>query len=84
MANQASLEQAISTAGLAGGVVCLHASVKSFGPVDGGADAILRAFLAQYITLVVPTFTYECEIAIPPEKCPPRSARSGTRPGRSD
>jgi aminoglycoside N3'-acetyltransferase len=73
MANQASLEQAISTAGLAGSVVCLHASVKSFGPVDGGADVIVRAFLANSVTLVVPTFTYACEVHIPPGRNYPQN-----------
>lgn len=49
------IEQAVHGAGLAGRAVCLHSSLRSFGVVAGGADAVLDAFLAADVTLLVPT-----------------------------
>lgn len=57
---------AIQMAGLTHSVICLHSSLKSFGTVDGGADAIIQAFVDTGCTLVVPTFTYNCEVSAPP------------------
>ncbi len=51
-----------------GSIVCLHSSLRSFGYVDGGAETVIRAFLQADCTLVVPTFTYDCEVAPPPER----------------
>ncbi len=51
------LMQAISSAGLAQSIVCLHSSLKSFGHLQGGADTLLRAFVDSGCTLLVPTFT---------------------------
>lgn len=49
---------------MAGSVICLHSSLKSFGHLEGGADTLIRAFIDQGCTLLVPTFTYGC--AAPP------------------
>lgn len=43
---------------LAGAVVCLHSSFKSFGDVDGGPRTIIDGFLDSGATLLVPTFFY--------------------------
>lgn len=60
------LLEAIRAAGLKNGIVCLHSSLKSFGVLEGGPDALLRAFLDCGCTLLAPTFTYACEV--PPER----------------
>jgi aminoglycoside N3'-acetyltransferase len=59
MLTEADIRRVVDHAGLSGRVVCAHASVRSFGPIEGGAGAIVSALLAQGCTLVVPTFTYE-------------------------
>lgn len=64
----AQLVEVIQAIGLTGSVVCLHSSLKSFGRLDGGADTLIRAFLDQGCTLVVPTFTYNCAALPPPER----------------
>jgi len=51
--------------GLAGQAVCLHSSLRSFGHVIGGAGAVIRAFLDEECTLLVPTFSAAFEIAPP-------------------
>jgi aminoglycoside 3-N-acetyltransferase len=62
------LVEAIQAIGLANSAVCLHSSLKSFGCLDGGADTLIGAFLDEGCTLVVPTFTYACEAAPPPDR----------------
>lgn len=62
------LKQVIGQAGLANAAICLHSSLKSFGYVEGGADAVIQAWLDSGCTLVVPTFTYECETPPPPQR----------------
>jgi aminoglycoside 3-N-acetyltransferase len=62
---QAEILEAIERSDLSGRVVCLHSSLGSFGPVEGGADAVIGAFLTAGCTLIVPTFTYACQ-APPP------------------
>jgi aminoglycoside 3-N-acetyltransferase len=47
-------------------IVILHSSLKSFGLVEGGADAAIDSFRDAGCTLIVPTFTYECQLP-PPE-----------------
>jgi len=51
--------KAIKKEGLSGGVVCVHSSLSSFGNVDGGADAVINAFLEEGCTLLAPSFSYD-------------------------
>jgi aminoglycoside 3-N-acetyltransferase len=53
---------AIRAGGLENSIICLHASLKSFGHLAGGPDTLLRAFLDCGCTLLAPTFTYQCEV----------------------
>jgi aminoglycoside N3'-acetyltransferase len=53
--------ESIRRSDLSAGIVCLHSSLKAFGFVEGGAEAVIDAFLDAGCTLIVPTFTYECE-----------------------
>ena len=57
--------------------VCLHASLKSFGRVAGGADAVIDSFLAAGCTLIVPTFFYDSQAPPPPGRSIPQN---GTTP----
>lgn len=65
LTSSTQIVEAIQASGLKNGIVCLHSSLKSFGFLQGGADAILQAFIENGCTLVVPTFTYDCEVSTP-------------------
>lgn len=41
MVTKTNVQQAIQELGLANQPLCVHASLRSFGWVDGGADAII-------------------------------------------
>lgn len=80
---QHDIRDALGRLGLAGRVVCLHSSLRSFGRVEGGAASVVEAFLGEGCTLLVPTFSSNFEVAPPPEM---RLARNGwnyeARPAR--
>jgi len=48
-----------------------HASLKSFGAIQGGAETVLNALLTSVSGLMMPTFTYKTMIA--PEVGPPNN-----------
>ena len=60
------IRQALRGLGLPGQAVCLHSSVRSFGQMVGGAEAVIRAFLDEECTVLVPTFSSVFEI-VPPQ-----------------
>jgi aminoglycoside 3-N-acetyltransferase len=62
---QQDIRQALRALGLAGQPVCLHSSLRSFGHVTGGAMAVVRAFLEEGCTVLVPTFSSVFEVAPP-------------------
>jgi aminoglycoside 3-N-acetyltransferase len=68
------LKQAFGRLDLNGRPVIAHASLKSFGRVDGGADTLLRALLDSVGTLIMPVFTYKTMIT--PEIGPPNNGLS--------
>jgi aminoglycoside N3'-acetyltransferase len=74
--SRAEILAAVRQSGMADSVVCLHSSLKSFGRVEGGADAVIDAFVDAGCTLIVPTFTYECQIPPPPGRSIPRNGTS--------
>ena len=49
----------------------VHASLKSFGVIQGGAETVVQALLASISGLLVPTFTYKTMII--PEVGPPNN-----------
>jgi aminoglycoside 3-N-acetyltransferase len=51
--------------------VIAHASLKPFGFVEGGAEAVLDAMLASFASVIMPTFTYRTEIV--PDVGPPNN-----------
>ena len=59
------IRAALRTQRLSGQAVCVHSSLRSFGHVDGGAHAVVMAFLGEGCTLLVPTFTSAFEVAPP-------------------
>lgn len=75
------IERALRGLGVAGQPVCLHASLRSFGRVQGGAPAVVRAFLDAGTTLLVPTFT--CRFAVQPLPGEMLPARNAWDPGES-
>lgn len=59
------LAAAVAGTGLAGRPVVLHSSLSSFGHIDGGAPAVVDAFVDAGCTLIVPTFTAGLEVQPP-------------------
>jgi aminoglycoside N3'-acetyltransferase len=78
---------AIQGLGLSGRPLCVHASLRSFGWIDGGAQAIVDGLLAEGCTVLVPTFSWDAFIVDPlPHQQPSRNgalyvARPGERAG---
>jgi aminoglycoside N3'-acetyltransferase len=60
------LRQAVRNLNLSNHPLCVHASLRSFGQVDGGVSALIDALLVEGCTVLVPTFTYFFEVAPPP------------------
>ncbi len=51
--------------------VIAHASLKPFGYIEGGAEAVLKAMLASFAGVIMPTHTYKTKII--PEVGPPNN-----------
>jgi aminoglycoside 3-N-acetyltransferase len=68
------LRRGIRELGLAGRPVCVHSSLRSFGHVEGEADAVVEAFLVEGCTLVVPAFSWAFFVAPPSGIGPLRNA----------
>lgn len=81
----AELRSAVDRLGLPSDVM-VHASMRSFGArVEGGADAILDALLAQDRTVLVPSFVETYFSAVPPEAMrPTRNGFDYSRTGLND
>ena len=56
------LKMGLTKLGLTDRLVIAHASLKAFGPIEGGADTLLKALLACVRGLVMPAFTYKTMI----------------------
>ena len=59
------IKKSICNWGLSNALVSFHCSLKSFGGIDGGADALIDAFVDSGTTIVVPTHSYNCERVFP-------------------
>lgn len=70
---EAQIRGTIRNLNLSRGLVCLHSSLRSFGHVEGGAASIVRAFLAEGCTLMVPSFSDDYRIPPPPGLRPERN-----------
>ena len=65
------LRAGLSELALGEATICVHSSLRSFGRVEGGADAVVDAFLAEGCTLVVPTFAARIFCLAPPDAMRP-------------
>ena len=77
----AGIRRGIRGHDLSGKIVVVHSSLASFGTVEGGAAAVVQAFLDEGCTIVVPAFSYWCEVS-PPAGI--RLERNGGPPMRAD
>lgn len=69
MVDYDTLKSAFQELGLASNPVIAHASLKPFGYIQKGADAVLQALSASVQSVIMPTFTYRTMIT--PEVGPP-------------
>lgn len=53
------LRQHLQAAGLSGASVCIHASIKSLGPLAGGAETVIQSALLEEMTVLVPTQSWK-------------------------
>ena len=54
-------------------LICVHASLRSFGWVEGGASTVINGLLAAGCTVLAPTFSDEYAVAPLPTMCRPRN-----------
>jgi len=78
------VEAGVRALGLAGRPVCLHSSLRSFGAVEGGADAIVDGFLAVGCTLIVPSFSWRYAVLPIDGLAPERNAWDYGAPRKLD
>ena len=64
-----TIREAAQALGLSGRALCVHASLRSFGWVEGGASAVVDGLLAEGCTVMVPTFSWT--FAVPPPRARP-------------
>jgi aminoglycoside 3-N-acetyltransferase len=75
----ADLKTGLGKLGLADRPVIAHASLKAFGPIQGGAEALLDALLDSTRGIIMPAFTYKTMLN--PEVGPPNNGiRYGAQP----
>ena len=55
------LRGAVRGSGVVGRPVCVHSSLRSFGWVEGGADAVVDALVAEGCTVMVPSRSSACD-----------------------
>ncbi|MAG35944.1 MAG: AAC(3) family N-acetyltransferase [Dehalococcoidia bacterium] len=73
------ISAAVQALGLLGRPLCVHASLRSFGWVEGGAPTIIAGLLEAGCTPLVPTFSWDAYAVAPlPYQ---RLAQNGTSPG---
>ncbi len=70
------IRAAVQALHLAGRPLCVHASLRSFGWVAGGAQTVIEGLLAEGCTVLVPTFSYDAFWIDPLPHL--RRARNGT------
>ena len=71
MLNYIKLREAFEALDLRDKPIIAHASLKPFGYIEGGAEAVLDAMLASFASVIVPTHTYKTKII--PEMGPPNN-----------
>ncbi|HXF85066.1 MAG TPA: AAC(3) family N-acetyltransferase [Anaerolineales bacterium] len=71
MLGYADLKSAFQELDLADKPIIAHASLKPFGYIQGGAEVVLRAMLASFAGVMMPSFTYKTMVT--PEVGPPNN-----------
>src|SRR3990172_1019417 len=66
-----NLTTGLSKLGLVNHLVIAHASLRSFGPIEGGAETMLNALLDSVRGIIMPAFTYKAMLN--PEIGPPKN-----------
>src|SRR6187402_3149305 len=67
------IRNAARSAGLSGHPVCIHASLRSFGWVKGGAQTVIDGLLAEGCTVLVFTLTFAFSSPPPSDRRPARN-----------
>jgi len=73
MVTAADITAVINALNLSHKPICLHASLRSFGWVVGGAETVVQAFLSCGCTILGPTFSWGFAVPPPIEQRPPRN-----------
>lgn len=68
------IRRAVQAIGAAGRPIAVHASLRSFGHVEGGGRIVIEALLAEHCTVLVPSFSQVYAVAPLPHQRPPRNA----------
>lgn len=71
LVSSSDLQTGLSKLGLTKHLVIAHASLKSFGSIEGGAETMLNALLDSVRGIIMPTFTYKTMLN--PEIGPPKN-----------
>ena len=71
MLNRRDIKSALASLDLRGRPAIVHASLRTFGAVQGGAEAVLGALLESVDALIMPAFTYKTMLI--PEVGPPNN-----------
>ncbi len=72
MISYTELKFALTSLGLTNNPVIVHASLRAFGPIDGGAGTLIKILLASTRGVMMPSFTYKTMVI--PEVGPPNNA----------
>jgi aminoglycoside 3-N-acetyltransferase len=65
MVTARDISGAVQALDLSGRPLCIHASLSSFGWVEGGAGAVVDGLLAEGCTVMAPTFSWVFAVAHP-------------------
>lgn len=71
MISSSNLKSGLSKLGLTKSLVIAHASLRAFGPIEGGADTMVGALLDSVRGVIMPAFTYKTMLN--PDVGPPRN-----------
>ena len=78
MVDYIELKSLFESLNLADKPVIVHASLKPFGYIQEGADAVVRAMISSFKSVIMPTFTYWTMVT--PPLGPPNNAMIYARP----
>ena len=72
MVTKLEIQNAVRALRLTGHALCVHASLRSFGWVEGGGQTVVDALLTEGCAVLTPTFT-EYGVPPPPDQRPARN-----------